>query len=201
MLRFIGFGHRHRMGKDAAGHELKKIINKIYPNLVVECRAFADPIYEIGHKLYGWDDFQTKEFYDTNPEYKTVPLAHVGKTPREILIDIGTPAFRNNVWKNTWTEYLMHICSRHENRLVLVTDVRFQNELDIIHREGGFCIKVTRHGVPLSDDVADSALDGVPFDLEIWNDGTLEDLGKKALEAVQTLLRRNIEDWVIQAEA
>ena len=200
MLRFIGFGHRRQMGKDSAAHQLRFLMDTRHQHVRVECKAFADPIYETCNKLYGWDGFANKAYYDICPEKKNILLPTIGKTPRELLIDVGTPAFRDNVWRETWVEYMMHLYPRGLDRLILITDVRFPNEMAAIKREGGFCIKVTRPGIPLSNDVADTALEGAEFDAEILNDGNLDDLGEDTLKVVEFLVSPNygsIRKWVM----
>lgn len=192
MLRFIGFGHRRQMGKDTAANQVSSLLKSIC--FSVECRAFADPLYRICNILYGWDGFETKEYYDKNPSMKDVPLINVGKTPRELLIDVGTPAIRMNVWNDTWTEYLAHIYPKTVNVLVLVTDVRFPNEFSMIKKYGGYCIEIVRPGIPISNDVADSALNGVEFDYKICNDGTPVELGNKVLEVLGGY--KKLKDWV-----
>ena len=198
MVKFLGFGHRKQMGKDTAAKFFKKILDKRHhPGLNVECRAFADIGYEICNKLYGWDGFGTKMYYDMNPEKKSVPLPNIGKSPRQILIDVGTNAFRKNVWENTWVEYMAHIHPKDHNALVLLTDVRFPNEFGMVKRDGGFNFKIVRPDVPLTDDVADCALEGVSFDFEIVNDGTPEELGVKVYKTfVEYLKPFTIETWM-----
>ena len=188
MLRFIGFGHRRQMGKDTAAQAFKKLLEMHFPTLNVECRAFADPMYEICHKLWGWDGFQTKEYYDLHPQEKNLVLPHVGKTPRTLLIELGTPAVRQVIWEDTWIQYLMNLCPKEEQRLVLVSDMRMPREFEAIKEAGGFCIKVTRPGIEVHSDVADSALEGVKFDHDILNDSDPLNLG------VQTWI--GLERWL-----
>jgi hypothetical protein len=110
---------------------------------------------------------------------------------------MGTHAIRERVWEDTWVEYLAHIHPKTSNVLILIPDVRFPNEFDMIKRNGGFNIRVTRPGVAFTNDVADCALDGIEFDYELLNEGNQEDLGNRAFDIVtKHLYPVSIYKWV-----
>jgi len=199
MIRFIGFGHRRRMGKDEVVQQLVPLLNKATdPSILVFGVAFADPMYEICHKLYGWDGFRLKEEYDGEyAEEKSKVLPTVGKTPRQLLIEIGTPAIKEVMWEHTWTEYLMHRFDHLSKAIILISDLRFPIEAVRIKQEGGLRIKIERPGVEKFDDVADSALSGYPFDATVQNNGPVEALGPAAFEAIKALVPEgDLDTWV-----
>jgi hypothetical protein len=67
--------------------------------------------------------------------------------------------------------------------ILIVTDCRFPNESQRVHDYGGIAIKVTNPRIPMTDDVADNALDGCDdWDMELVNDGTLDDFYRKIAE-------------------
>lgn len=187
------------MGKDTTTRALREILSGYFPNITVECRAFADPMYEICHKLWGWDGFKTKEHYDLFPQDKNIVLPHVGKTPRTLLIELGTPAIRKVIWEDTWTQYLLNLCPRDEQRVVLISDVRMPGEFDAIKEAGGVCVKVTRPGIEVHSDVADSALENREFDFDILNDSSPDDLGEKAMAGLEKWLcvqKTTLGNWL-----
>lgn len=110
-------------------------------------------------------------------------------TPREALQQLGTEWGRA-CYPEVWVEYgirrakalLRPDLERWGGvSLVIVTDVRFQNEADAIRAAGGKVLRVTRPGCGTSDSHASEAEAAtMDVDLEIPNDGTLDDL-KKAL--------------------
>lgn len=65
---------------------------------------------------------------------------------------------------------------------VVVTDVRFPNEVEAIKVAGGSIVRITRPGL-VSDDqhVSETALDDYVADHTVVNDGTLIDLAVQAL--------------------
>lgn len=193
-MKFIGFGHRRQMGKDTVAHALAEEIRRVYGIEVVK-QSFADPLYEICHKLYGWDGFETKEFYDAYPKQKTVILPTIKKSPRTILIEMGTPAVREVVWEPTWVQYLLNSHDPASKRIVIVTDVRFPNELEAI-RSRGVAIRVVRNGIETFNDVADSALEGEFFEGEYDNNKPLDRIGPDILKFVEEVVGKSLPEWI-----
>jgi len=61
---------------------------------------------------------------------------------------------------------------------IVVTDVRFLNEVDYIDRLGGDVIRVVRPGTAVGTHVSETDLDQLHL-VEIHNSGTLEELAEK----------------------
>ena len=169
-MKIIGLGNKKQVGKDTAAGFIKEYYND--QGLSVEVTSFATPLYFICEYLYGWAGFKTKAYYDKNPRDKEKPLV-IGKSPRQILIDLSTAGVRTAVYNDTWIDYMFK--RPHEADVLIITDVRFPNEAQAIHEHGGFIFKVSR---PIDDtpDVADMALDSDKgwWDFTLVNDGTLE---------------------------
>lgn len=75
------------------------------------------------------DEFWSKKFN------KTI-------TPRYILQIMGTEVIRNNLHQNFWIDALEN--SLQKNKKYVITDARFQNEIDMIKNNGGKIIWVRR---------------------------------------------------------
>lgn len=58
---------------------------------------------------------------------------------------------------------------------IVVTDVRFANEFNMIQDMGGVNVLVTRPGVTAMEHVSENSLQGVTFDFVLENDGTVSD--------------------------
>lgn len=185
----IGFGHRKRVGKDTASFLLLEAIDQQQGNVdnVRKC-AFADKLKEISHDLYSWAGLNAADWYEIpgNEHFRDVVLPEIGKTPRQIWIDIGTPAIRKAVYDGTWVEFVLR--SRQPFETLVISDVRFPNEIERIRQVGGICIKVERPQVPPTRDVADDALaEFTGWDWTIVNDGTLDDLRAKVAELLRQI--------------
>ena len=64
----------------------------------------------------------------------------------------------------------------------IITDMRFENELEAVVNKGGITIKVVRPGTVVGNHPSEVALDGFIMHYEIINDGTMEELVEKVRE-------------------
>jgi len=184
----IGLGHQREVGKDLAGAILQTEIKVKCSHLEVRKVAFADPLYQLCKDIYGWMGFRSKEYYDTNKEMKEKPLEPIGKSPRQILIDMGTPAIRHVVWDETWLQYTMHL----EADIIIITDVRFPNEAQAIKDKGGRLIKIERPGLTTVEDPNDpdnQLIGWSKWDAVLKNDGTIQDFSKICRKLADEVVR------------
>lgn len=116
-------------------------------------------------KQTGWDAAKT-----TYPEI------------RKLLQRLGTEAGRDIIGEHLW----VHKGEEKIEKLdgpVVVTDVRFQNELFMIRRRGGVILWVERPGVgPVNNHASEHSVLASDADYVINNDGTIEDLERKVQE-------------------
>jgi hypothetical protein len=155
MRKVIGIGHQKGVGKDHFVNYCFDVLRTETRKLKIVRRGFADKLYQFLHSTYAWAGFREKTYYDEKPERKNEVLKN-GKTPRQMLIDVGTPVMRaydNDIWINA--------CLKDEDYDILfVTDLRFPNEFIAIEEMGGYLIRIIRPGLPIPTDVADTALNG-----------------------------------------
>jgi hypothetical protein len=121
-----------------------------------------------------------------NGDLKEVTLDWLGKSPRQLLQTLGTDWGRNLVHPDLW---LLVAKQKIEKYLsmgldVVITDVRFDNEADLIRSLGGQVWHIVRPDAQAVNAHASEA--GVWFhpgkDYLIYNNGTLEELQALALE-------------------
>ena len=69
----------------------------------------------------------------------------------------------------------------------VVSDVRFENEVEAIWDRGGVNFRINRPGTePINGHVSETALDQVILDNAVWNDGSIGDLRDRVEELVDT---------------
>jgi hypothetical protein len=155
--------------------------------------SFADPLKQASGILFGFSDEQLygdlKE--EVDPSW--------GITPRLVFQWFGTEIFRseistilpeikNNFWVESFRARYINMLKTNPNAKVVVADVRFQNEIDVIHKLGGTIIKIDRPSIKNEDTHASEDIDSLTnFDLLIKNEGTIEDLYKKADDLMMSL--------------
>jgi len=99
---------------------------------------------------------------------------------RDYLQVMGTQVGRNLFGDNVWTEIARENIrkARATGKNVVVTGIRFQNELDMIFDEGGTTIWISRPDTaPLpGGHASETSLSVSDFERVVQNDGTLEEL-------------------------
>ena len=184
-MSLIGFLAKKRAGKDTCGDYLVKKLG--YKSL-----SFAGPLKEACSSLF---NFNNEQLYG---DLKEVVDPAWGISPRRALQFVGTDLFRNHIGEllpevgnGFWTtclkvNYLKQIKANPDAKFV-ITDVRFQNEVDLIHELGGKVVKIERPISHNSQDTQDTQdthssedIDHViGYNCTLVNDGTLDDLYNK----------------------
>jgi len=182
MPRLIGFGHRRRVGKNEAARILAFYLAS--EGYRVEVTSFARSLKRICHDLFGWGGMQNELFYENDPLAKETILPAIGKSPRQILIEVGN--LLRQVHPDVWVKSALKFDTSPD--YVILTDVRYPNEADELLRQGGTIVRIDRDCVPKSNDVADCALEGYPdWDLVIHNDSSLYEFESKVIRLGRTL--------------
>lgn len=111
-----------------------------------------------------------------------VRILYTDRTPvtRVLLQEWGTDLRRSedaDYWTSEWARQVARLGAHR----VVVTDVRFVNEAEMVLRAGGKLIRVVRPGFAgAGDHVSETALDDwTRWDLVVRNDGSIEDLEEK----------------------
>ena len=177
----IGVLGRKGSGKDT-------ISDYIIQKFNFEKMIIAEPLKNACKELFNFSDEQLygdlKETVD--PQWEV--------SPRKVLQWLGTDVFRNrigelnpeignNFWVNLLKVRYLQKLSKNKNIKIVVSDVRFQNEIDIIHKLGGKVIKLTRPSINNADaHESEKNIDTLKGDYDILNDSSLEELYKKVEE-------------------
>lgn len=132
MSLLIGFGNKARHGKDSAAEAILEHVNGSNRKLaqyygadkavVARQFRFAEALYEECRQLHGMTE-------------KDAPL----------LQKVGSDRRREN--ENYWVDQVFKTADpflKDSNNVVLITDVRYQNEAREIKKRGGYLINVTR---------------------------------------------------------
>jgi hypothetical protein len=155
----VGFGHYSRTGKDTTANSLISALKS--RGILAERRSFASELKYICYYLYRHLGLREEAFYNIreNEYLRDVKLPHIKKTPVEIWVAMGTPAVRECVYQNTWTDLAL-LVRDPKVQVVVCPDTRFLNEVKAIKDRGGLVVKVVRPGIRPRDTVADKALIG-----------------------------------------
>lgn len=144
--------------------------------------SFADPLYDMISAMTRYSVEQLKD-----RQFKEQVIPWLGKSPRQLLQTLGTDWGRDIVAKDVWRRIfaqrirgaqLLGVCC------VVVPDVRFDDEADLIHDEfRGVIWEVTRPGAQTCvGHVSESGLSRSRIDRTLVNAGTFDEL-REAVEA------------------
>lgn len=117
------------------------------------------------------------------------------KTPltRILLQTYGTDIFRNKVSESWWLDKLVERIKLSQNKFFIITDVRYQNEIDRFTSEdvNVFKIRVERTKDYFTEEDlhgSETGLDNYKnWDYKIQNDGSIDDLRKVAKMITQII--------------
>ena len=166
--------------------------------------SLADPIKRLAKELWGFSDTQ---LWGPSEERSKPDTRYNGLTPRRVLQHLGTEGGRA-IDEDVWIRYAVNNINKelsqkgacykpnlgfykspdsNDIKAVVISDVRFINEIRFLKKEGGALIRVKRPGAGLEgkfgmhqSEVEMSAISDSEFDFILTNDGTLEDLEREA---------------------
>jgi len=182
--KLIGIHGHAGSGKDTVGSYLHSTRDNTWK------LSFADPLKEAASKMFGIPE---DDFYDSDVKERPDPFWNV--SPRQVAQFFGTEMVRETIHRllpdtgqKFWIERMVHRLTGYgddtiydEDDVVVICDVRFQNEYQWIIENGGIIIHLTRPGaegtvgIPShqSESGIDSTSDRSYF---VNNDSTLEEL-------------------------
>ena len=178
--------------------------------------SFAKGVKDTASVMFGWDrkllegdTEESRKWRETPDKYWSFKFGR-DFTPREALQKMGTEVGRDVFHKDFWVFELENRLMFHDTPVV-VTDVRFPNEIDWIHSIGGKVIEIQRDKNPpwykilkatypekdyhsrwhimedYSVHYSEWAWIGCGIDKVIINDGTLEDLTNKLKDVILSI--------------
>lgn len=185
-MRIVGIGYKKSSGKDQFASFMHTFIRCAQPGLCIKRVSFADKLKNISCQLYGWAGLQNGPFYERYRDKKEVALPLIGKSPRQIWIEVGNKL--REVYEETWIDYALRGIDAD---IIIISDVRFRNEARRIKNQGGMLIRIDRPDITQGTDPAEVELDAWDnWDLIVDNAGDLTYLNSIA----ESLSRKLIND-------
>ncbi len=145
-MKIIAIGHYRRVGKDTFANALIERTRERIPSLRVGKLSWAWKLKQMCHELYAWAGLREPEFYESEPgaSLREVPLPGINKSPRQIWIDFGTAAVREQVYEDSWLDYVLK--NEHPYDVLIIPDTRFLNEAGALSAQSSELIKIVRPG-------------------------------------------------------
>jgi hypothetical protein len=108
---------------------------------------------------------------------------------RQFLQELGT-AHREVFGEDFWVRAAMPQIRalQLECKSIVITDVRYANEVAYVQSQGGFVIRIERPDVhAVNDHISDAGVVDLEVDETIMNDGSVASLGRKASQLIARL--------------
>lgn len=161
MGKLIGILGRKRCGKDTLGAYMIEKYGYIR-------FAFADPIKDILKTMFDLSDEQLNNDKEKIDE-------RWGVSPRTILQKFGTEICRNNLENfipnikldgdTLWVKLFKIFYEKNKDKDIVVTDVRFLDELNAIRSFGGKIVKINRDNLEFDCHSSEKDIDNYNPDL------------------------------------
>lgn len=151
--------------------------------------SFADPLYRMLSEML---DVSVDSLRDRRAKERIIPW--LGKSPRQLLQTLGTEWGRSMVADDIWVRLAMREINKNEAN-VAVTDVRFDNEAEMLKREfGGVIWKVERPGASTcAGHTSEAGISPHLVDRVVVNGGAVGDLEATVREALNATLKDTSE--------
>lgn len=195
----IGLGGKLRAGKDAIGDYLEE--NHDYVKLGMsdalnEALLKLNPIIPTGkHWEAGYEHYMTYQDYHGAHGY-----VEAKKNPevRRLLQVLGTEVGREMIDPDVWVRIAEKKIREHweAGRNVVITAMRFPNEIEMLERLGGFSVWVERptadrlgdtqgDKVQIGAHASENSVSEIDFQFTLLNDSTLDALYTKVEEVLR----------------
>jgi len=153
--------------------------------------AFADNLKAAASCIFGLD---LEHFYDGKLKEVVDPFWNM--TPRAMLQKLGTDACRSIFGDDVWIRSAQKESSRVGAAFIVFSDVRFENEAQMIRNHGGLIVHVAgRKESALSAEsqghVSEVGVEVSVDDYIFNNTGTFEQLPREVADLVQFIARQS----------
>jgi hypothetical protein len=217
MTQLIGIAGFKRSGKNTVADLISANYRKDEGATVVSV-GFADKLKIAAMKAIGFHDRSDADLIALADSIKegghfsvlydepTLPIPQGWEqefSGREYLQWFGTEAGRETFWDSFWIDLVLPsqlalegwenagseaLDLRYAADLVVITDVRFENEAQRIKSLGGKIWQVTRPGIEAGAHISEQPLPDKYIDVIIPNEGTINDLETKVTAALEVFV-------------
>lgn len=159
----IGITGKKYSGKDTSA---KYFVNKGFSH-----KSFAAPIKNAIRSFF---PNISEEYFEGS--LKESPIPNFGTSFRHLAQTLGTDWAREMICDDFWIKLLFHDISEND---IVISDVRFENEVKAIHDRSGIIIKVFRSGCEGDSHISEEGIPDSLCDFIIENNSSVEELYEK----------------------
>ena len=210
-LMIVGLLGFINSGKGTVASKLVDGYNFRQDSFAAGLKDACSVIFDWPRHLLEGDTKESREWREQVDPWWSEKMNMPNFSPRLALQLIGTDALRNNFHQDLWFLTLQNRIRKNPDRHVVISDVRFPNEIKFIQEQKGILIKVNRGPTPVwyetailankGNSLAKSAMEktyssahlsewawvGTNIDYEINNDTTFENLNIQITDIINDI--------------
>lgn len=200
MGTLIALGGQLRAGKDEVAQHLAKKHGYVVMGMSDPLNAALLALNPLIPHTYEADRYEPGLGYVTRYQdlHDAVGYVEAKKNPevRRLLQVLGTEVGRNMISQDVWVNMAERTIREHwaENKKVVITAVRFPNEIEMVRRLGGTTVWIERASEARTDaqgeilaHASENSVSADDFEHFLDNDSTLDELFLKVDEALDIL--------------
>lgn len=186
----IGFAGRAGAGKDSAAQALYHAVG-----CDVAVLAFAEPLRSMIDALLDYANIIAVDGMSRAEKEAHIDL--LGASPRRLLQTLGTDWGRHMIKPTLWVDILRQRVAdiAADFEMILVTDVRFDDEAELIHQLGGEVWLIERDVTGVEAHISEAGISPALITRRVPNHGTLNDLQDRLIGQL-SLHRAWPKQWV-----
>lgn len=181
----IGFSGPKGSGKDSG----YRLLTELFPRLNFQRLAFADPIKNTICNLFGLtvNQLNTIKRLDTVELLGSDDNRYGLVTGRDFVRNIGM--LMRSYDDQQFNRYVVDNIKNNPTTNYVITDVRFENELQAIRSVGGIIINIVRPGVTYDHHVTETELSD--YDFQIIND-SFDDYRRQLVTIIERIFEQRL---------
>lgn len=156
--------------------------NYIVKKYKYQKKAFADPIREIVKIMFMFSDNDV-----LIPKLKTKIDPVFNESPRSAMQLIGTDLVRKHYSQDFWLHHMKQRLNPNVN--IVISDIRFQNEANMVLKHGGILIKIIRYDTNDNHISERGVKDITGFKYIIYNDKNIQCLYDKIDKIMKKIIK------------
>lgn len=170
-MRLIGITGRAKSGKDTSAGIIREYFQN--QNKSVDIYSFASPLKKIARDIFKFSDFELN-----TPDGKESHNNFWDITPRKFLQILGTDMFRNVFRDDVWLKCAELYLTDNMADVIIIPDVRFNNEAEFIKKYKGIIIQIYRSNWEndFSGHVSEQGIDDKYLNWSIYNNYSINEL-------------------------
>jgi len=149
MSKIIGLVGFIGSGKGTVAAELVSKYNFRQDSFAASLKDACAAMFDWPRHLLEGDTVESREYREIVDQWWSDELSIPNFSPRLALQLMGTEVMRNNFHQDMWFKTVKNRIRKNPNQSVVISDVRFPNEIKFIKEQNGIIVRINRGPLPV----------------------------------------------------